>query len=85
MDSDGYHLLDLESIRPFEWVFSDDKTDIEFIRKLHNKKIFNKNLKKVIEFHGLIFPHEINCAEDISKFWGSYVKQNKIEDMPNSL
>ena len=85
VDSDGYHLLDLESIRLFEWIFSYDKTDIEYIRKLHNKKSFNKNLKKVIEFHGLIFPHEINCAEDISKFWGSYVKHNKIEDMQNSL
>ena len=85
VDTDGYHLLDLESVRPFEWIFSEDKTDTEYLRKLHNKKSFNKNLKKVIELHGLIFPCEINSADDIPKFWESYVKQNKIKNMPNSV
>ena len=85
VDSDGYHLLDLESVRPFEWIFSDDKKDIEYIRKLHNKKSFNKNLKKIIEWHGLIFPQEINFVHDIPIFWKSYVETNQINEFPLEL
>ena len=81
----GYHLLDLESIRTFDWLFTVDKSDKEYIRKVTNKKLFNNHLKEIIEYHKLIYPLEIYFPDDIPIFWKSYIEANQINGFPLEL
>jgi len=75
----GYHIFDLDAIRSFNWVFCQNKNDPEYIRKIINKKNFNRDLRKIIELHGFKFPFEINYPEDIEKFLSKFRKENNLQ------
>ena len=85
VDNEGYFIIDLDSQRSFEWLFCNDKNDPEFIRKLGNKQIFNKNLKDLINIHNLSFPFFINKEKDINSFWKKFILDNKIKNYPECL
>ena len=82
----GYHLLDLESIRPYKWLFCQDKNDSQYLRKIVNKQNFNKNLKMLIQLHQMKYPHKpINTSSDILRFWKEYAEINKIDYLPQNI
>ena len=80
VDDDGYHIFDLDASRNLDWLFSKDKNDHEYIRKVLYRKHFNKGLRKLIILHGLKFPFEIDQKDQILTFWNEFLSANSLEN-----
>jgi len=77
--SDGYHIIDLESIRDLDWLLNIDNNDPECIRKLLNRNNFNKQLKQLIEAHNLKCPPQIFDINDLKLFMPRLYELNDLK------
>jgi len=84
-DKDNYYLFDLENCVEFNWFFGNDSGHPEYIRQIIHRDLFNKRMKALIEKHQLLVPMRIDKEEDISLFWGQFVKINALTNVPHSL
>ena len=76
---EGYHIIDLESIRELDWLLNIDNNDPECIRKLLNRNTFNKKLKQLIEVHNLKCPPQISDINDLKLFMPRLYELNDLK------
>jgi hypothetical protein len=74
----GYHLLDLDALRPLEWLMCKDTEDAEFIRKLVNRLEISDNLNNLLRMHGLKSPGRLHEAHNPAVYWKA-IKQSNHE------
>jgi hypothetical protein len=84
-DGRGYYIYDLDAQRDFDWLFCEDKSDLEYIRKKSYLDHFNRSLKSLVEYHELKFPFKIMSKHEINPFWESLLKINSINSVSIQL
>ena len=69
ISNDAYHIFDLDSIRPVDWLFEQDPTKPDFIRRVINRQAMFDGLEELLQLHGITVPPRPSSAADLEQYF----------------
>ena len=71
----GYHLFDLDAVRPVKWLFGAQPTDAHFVRSLVNRQALFENIRELLVIHRLPVPQRLTTLAELE----SYLADRKLK------